>query len=170
MTKTRMLTMLAVLIAAGAASAQTDSLRCDARQMRAESGYYSCLSRCDRRIGRNAARPAERQRDLTQADCEAKCTQHYDDDLARIGATAICAAPTPAPGNPAECEAHLLRIVSSNLRCHARCGRDRRNDGFDPAACLAGCQTRCETAHDEVNARAVCSAGRIGTSDPCAAP
>lgn len=167
MTKTTLITMLTVLIAAGSAGAQTDSLRCEARQMRAESQYYRCLSRCDRRAERNAARPAERQTDATQADCEATCAAHYDDDLARIAGSGPCADPNLVPADPQECEAHLLRVMASDLRCQARCGRERRREGFDKTACLAACQTRCGTAADEVAARAVCAGGRIGTVEPC---
>ena len=167
MTTTKTLLMLTVLLTAGTAGAQTDSLRCDARQMRAESQYYRCLSRCDRRADRNAARPEERQTDATQADCEAKCATHYDDDLARIAGTTVCGSRTPAAANPQECEAHTLRLMAGDLRCQARCTRERRREGFDQTACLSACQTRCETAADEIAARPVCADGRIGTADPC---
>jgi hypothetical protein len=167
MTKTKMLIMLTVLIAAGTAGAQSDSLRCEARQMRAEGRYYGCLSRCDRRADRNAARPVERRTDATQADCEANCAARFDDDLARIASVPPCADRVVGPPSPQECEAHMLRLMSSDLRCQARCNRDRRREGFDRTACLAVCQTRCGTAYDEVVARAVCADGRIGTGEVC---
>ena len=169
MTTTKTMLILAGLLIAGAADAQTDSLRCDARQMRAESQYYRCLSRCDRRADRNAARPEERQRDVSQSDCETKCTTHYEDDLARIAQTPTCSRTTVGmPADPQECESHVLRLMAVDLRCQARCTRERRREGFDQTACLAGCQTRCETSQDEILARPVCDAGRIGTTDPCA--
>jgi hypothetical protein len=167
MTRTTLPLMLAALIAAGAADAQTDALRCEARQMRAEIQYYRCLSRCDQRADRQAARPAAQRSEATQADCEATCAARQDDHLARISGSPPCAAPELVPPNPQECEARVLRLLASDLRCQARCTSDRRREGFDRAACLTACRTRCGTAYDEVAARAVCASGRIGGGEVC---
>ncbi len=167
--KTSLFITLTVLTTiAGAASAQTDSLRCQARQMRAESQYHRCLSRCDRRSDRNAARPADRQTDTNLADCDTACASHYDDDLVRITGKAPCIDAPPPPPNPDECEAHILRLSSGLLLCAAQCGRQHRRDGFDKAACLDTCQTRCGTAADQLMASPMCAAGRAGSGDACA--
>jgi hypothetical protein len=167
--KTKLFITLTVLTTiAGAASAQTDSLRCEARQMRADSQYHRCLSRCDRRVERNAARPADRQTDINPADCETACATHHDDDLARINGKAPCIdAPPPTP-RPEVCEALMLRLSSSQLMCAAQCGRQHRRDGFDTAACFDTCQTRCGTAADQLMASPVCADGRVGSGDVCA--
>lgn len=167
MTTTRMLTILTVLLAAGSAGAQSDSLRCEARQMRAESQYYRCLSRCDRRAERNAARPVDRQRDINEADCDATCATRFDDAIARITGRPPCVDVPPPPPNPQVCEARTLRIGASLLRCAARCGRPHRREGFDKAACLDTCDTRCGTAADQLNVDPICAAGRIGSGDTC---
>lgn len=169
MTTTRTATLIAfsMLVAAGSAGAQSDSLRCQARQMRAESAYFHCLSRCDRRAERAAAQLAGRQDEGAPADCETICAGRYDDDLARIGGTAPCAVAAPEP-SPRDCEAHALRLSASLLHCAARCGRPHRRADFDETACLATCQTRCDTSLDQLAADPMCGAGRIGRSVVCA--
>ena len=168
--KTTLFIALSVLTAiAGAAAAQTDgdSLRCEARKMRAESQYYACQSRCDRRADRSSARPAaSRRADAPGQDCDAVCTQHFDDDMTRIGGKAPCAT-IVVPPNPQECEARTLRLSAANLRCQVRCGREHR-EGHDPSDCRATCATRCGTTADELMADPVCHAGRIGESEACA--
>jgi hypothetical protein len=168
-TTTLLITLTVLTAIAGAASAQTtaDSLRCEARKMRAESQYYACQSRCDRRADRVAARPAERRAEAPAPDCDVVCTEHFDDDMARIESRAPCATITERAPNPKDCEAHMLRLSASALRCQARCGRQHR-EGYDPADCLATCQTRCETATNVLNHDPICSAGRIGDDDACA--
>jgi hypothetical protein len=167
MKSTMLLIALAVLFTAGHAAAQSEPLRCQARQMRAESEYYRCLSRCDRRVIREAARPADRQSANLAADCDTGCVERFDDDLIRINGKRPCADAPIEPPSPQECEARMLRLASNDLRCQARCGQLRRRDGYDPAACLASCQTRCETGYDELNASTVCAEGRLGTAAVC---
>lgn len=169
MTKTHMLFIaLTTFALTSTASAQTDdSLRCEARKMRAESQYFGCLSRCDRRVDRWAARPADRRTAASAPDCDAVCTQHYDDDLARIGGKAPCTLDPGAGPDPKDCEARMLRLSASTLRCQARCGRRHAREGFEPNDCLAVCQTRCDTAADELKADPVCAAGRISEQEAC---
>ena len=166
---TLFITLTVLTTIAGVASAQTtpDSLRCEARKMRAESQYFACQSRCDRRADRAAARPVERRAEAPAPDCDTACTEHFDDDMARIGSKAPCTTVVDTTSDPKDCEAHMLRISASSLRCQARCGRQHRG-GYDPAGCLANCQTRCETATDVLNQDPICSAGRIGDDEACA--
>lgn len=172
MTKTtQLLITLAVLGVTGSiATAQTDgdSLRCEARKMRAESQYFNCLARCDRRADRNEARPVERRAESPLAECEATCAAHYDDDLARIGSKAPCTTAPSDIADPRDCEARLLRLSASSLRCQARCGRQRGRESYDPAVCLAVCEDRCGTSYDELMADLTCADGRIGDGDICA--
>jgi len=170
-TKTTLLIAVMLFTAtAGAVSAQSegDSLRCEARKMRAESQYFGCLSRCDRRADRNTARPVERRADTTSQDCEATCTAHFDDDVARIGGKTPCTTTGPTVADPRDCEARMLRISASTLRCQARCGRQHTRKDYDPSECLATCQNRCGTAADALMADPICAAGRIGEGEACA--
>ncbi|MDX2168769.1 MAG: hypothetical protein SF182_16980 [Deltaproteobacteria bacterium] len=169
MTTTRMLTALTLLFAAGAAAAESDPLRCEARQMRAESEFYRCLSRCDRRVERSAARPAERADATNPVDCEAVCGDRLDADLARIADTAPCTVAEATAPSPRECEARMLRIASNDLRCQARCGRQRHREGFERSTCLDTCRTRCGIAVDTLSAEAICAGGRMGSGEMCAA-
>jgi len=169
--KTQLLIALAVLgTTGGIATAQMDgdALRCEARKMRAESQYFGCLARCDRRAERNQARPVERRAAATLGDCETTCTAHYDDDVARIAAKPPCVG-DPADGPDAkDCEARLLRLSASTLRCQARCDRSRGRESYDPSECVATCDTRCDVGYDELMATSVCADGRIGDGEICA--
>lgn len=171
MTKTiHLLFALALLGTTGGAAraqAEGEALRCEARKMRAESNYFGCLARCDRRAARQQARPVERRAAATLSDCEATCAAHFDGDLARIGGKPPC-APAVAQADPRDCEARLLRLSAAALRCQARCSRQSARVDYDPAACLAACETRCGTGHDELMADPLCAAGRIGDGDLCA--
>jgi hypothetical protein len=157
------LTMLAAL-GGGAALAQDDaSMFCQARTLRCESEYFQCLSRCDRRDARSAVqgRPVA----VTNDDCEARCEQRHANAEQRIATTPPCQTVEANP-DPASCEARLLRIHANRLVCEGRCahGAGKR---FDPAACLARCDTRCGTAYDQAMAQGNCSAGRVGESPVC---
>lgn len=158
------LTMLAALSGGAALAQDDDAMRCQAKELRCESEYFQCLSRCDRRNARVAdqARPATAAAD---GDCEARCEQKHATAEVRIQSTPPCAAVQSTP-DPSSCEARLLRIHANRLICEIRCGGGA-GKRFDPAACLARCDTRCETAYDEAMAQGNCSAGRVGESPVC---
>lgn len=159
-------TVLIVVAMLGLASAAqgggADPLRCEARQLRAESQYFQCVSRCDRRAARRppGARPA-----ASGADCEDKCAARHDETMQRIALTAPCAGAEGAP-DPASCEARLLRIAANDRVCTSRCSR-RERPSETVADCEARCTTRCATAVDETLARAICTGGRMSEDQVC---
>ena len=167
---TQRLTILIMLAALGGRTAlaqDDDAMRCQAQTLRCESEYFHCLSRCDRRDARVAARVVTQARPavVTTDDCEARCEQRYTGAMQRITSTPPC-QPVVATPDPSSCEARLLRINASHLVCESRCahGAGKR---FDAEACLARCDTRCGTAYDDAMAQGNCSAGRVGESPVC---
>ena len=161
------LIMLAALGGGAALAQDDDAMRCQAQTLRCESDYFRCLSRCDRRDARVAARVPAQARPVTTTnnDCEARCEQHNARSMQRINSTPPC-QPLVVTPDPSSCEARLLRINANRLVCETRCahGAGKR---FDINACLARCDTRCGTAYDEAMAQGSCSAGRIGESPVC---
>jgi hypothetical protein len=154
------LTTLAALSGSVARAQDDDAMRCQARELRCDSEYYQCLSRCDRRDARVAAleRPAAAE---AGTDCEARCEQRHDAAMLRITTNPPCLL-VKTPPDPISCEARLLRIQANRLVCESRCA-----SGADPEACLARCTSRCDTAYDEAMMQGNCSAGRVGESPVC---
>jgi hypothetical protein len=158
------LTTLAALSGGVAWAQDDDAMRCQARELRCDSEYFQCLSRCDRRDARVAAqaRPATA---AASTDCEARCEQRHGAAMLRIFSTPPC-LPVGAQPDPSSCEARLLRIQANRLVCESRCanGAGKR---FDFEACCARCTDRCDTAYDEAMTQGNCSAGRVGESPVC---
>ena len=159
------LVLLAVLGTTSAALANgADPLRCEARKLRCDSEYFQCVSRCDRRAARVAARPAGARPAATDTTCEEKCVVRHERTMLRIATTSPCAE-TDTP-DPATCEARLLRLAANDRLCEARCGRRERRTG-EATECLARCQARCDGALDDVLAQIVCAEGRMSGEEVC---
>ena len=159
------LTTLAALSGGVARAADDDAMRCQARELRCDSKYFQCLSRCDRRDARGPAQARPAATAAAGTDCEARCEQRHGTAMLRITTTPPCVS-VDAPPDPSSCEARLLRIQANRLVCESRCatGAGKR---FDPEACLARCADRCDTAYDEAMTQGNCSAGRVGESPVC---
>jgi hypothetical protein len=162
-------TMLIVVAVLGVASAAlgggADPLRCEARKLRCDSEYFQCVSRCDRRAAREAARPPDARPAAVDADCEDKCAARHDETMLRIALIAPCAGAEGAP-DPASCEARLLRVAANNRVCESRCSR-RDRPSENAADCLARCEARCATAAGETLAQAICADGRMSEDQVC---
>ncbi|MDX2168279.1 MAG: hypothetical protein SF182_14490 [Deltaproteobacteria bacterium] len=161
------LILVAVLGTAGTAlGCGADPLRCEARKLRGDSEYFQCVSRCDRRSSREAARLGGARPAAADTDCEDKCAARHDETMQRIAVISPCASEgTP---DPATCEARLLRIAANHRICQSRCGRrDRTSEST--ADCLARCDARCATSVDDTLAQLICGDGRMSEDQVCRA-
>jgi hypothetical protein len=159
------LILVAVLgVASAALAGGADPLRCEARQLRCESEYFQCVSRCDRRAARDAARLDGARPAAADAACEDKCTLRHGETMQRIALVPPCAdQSTP---DPATCEARLLRIAANHRICQSRCThRDRPHD--DGSDCVARCQARCGASVDDTLAELICAEGRMSGDQVC---
>lgn len=155
--KKMMLTLAALQVVCGAtAQAQTNVLRCEAHKLRCESRFYWCLSRCDRRA---AARAATVGGDAqVKADrCEAKCEAAHSRRMARIQSVPPCQDVVITP-DPMLCEALYLKTEASFNVCRAGCASRE-----DPSSCVSACETRYETALDQLRVDPVCRYGRASS-------
>ena len=161
----RLMMIIAVLGTASTAIAGgVDPLRCEARKLRVEGDFYQCVSRCDRRATRGAARLNGARPAPADSDCETKCTTRYDDSMRRADDTSPCVL--DGEPDPARCEARLLRVRAGERVCQSRCGRHEHTDS-DATNCLARCQTRCDSTADDTLAQMVCAEGRMNASVIC---
>ncbi len=140
----------------GAAHAKANLLQCQAKQLRCESRFYRCLARCESRAaahGDALAGDAQMRADR----CDAKCDTAYGREMAHIDSVLPCHDVVITP-NPLVCEALYLNVEATFTTCQARCA-DRGNS----STCLSACDTRHETALDQLNADPVCKDGRASS-------
>jgi hypothetical protein len=140
------------LLAAPAAHAVfADPMHCEAKVLNAESRYYRCLARCDRRFAANERFDVER--------CEERCRNAMEKSVARIEKKRRCRPPT---ADPNLCESRLLKIESQHLSCQSRCDRKNRLAAdFDEALCSSTCDTVADVATAETMGEVLCSDGRV---------
>jgi len=143
--------MIGILLASSAARAVVaDPLYCEAKALNAESNFYRCLARCDRRLAASERFNIER--------CEEQCQTSMEHALGRIARKPRCRPPT---SDPNLCEAQLLKVESQYMACQSRCERkDRRIADFDREVCGTTCEAVADQATAEVLAGVICSDGR----------
>jgi hypothetical protein len=159
-----------------AAAQASDPARCEALQLKKESAYYECLSRCERRAARGR---------IDLATCDGRCEAAFEGALFRVEQSPPCQpepseTPEPEPGgedetprpartpapDPEQCEAQLLKVEARLMLCHGRCtARAARNADVDKPACDAVCDQHAQAAFERRLAKPICASGRVPSGE-----
>jgi hypothetical protein len=164
--KQQMLIGLAVLaLSTGPSAAQSQSLRCQAAELRKEASSIECVGRCDDRYADTNKKGDRIDVAARITTCASNCNDRYDTAMVRLHRFGVCRLDEPAPPDLMACEAKLLRAEARAMACQSRC--ENRSDvlGFDAAECMGDCDARHGLVRDQILASDICQGYSDGTDE-----